>query len=127
MQFSSGRRAILRFLFLKHPHRSPLWALMQLETQARCLVTGPLRARLPGYSVIDGTQVLYQNKTSTHSKQAPLLTLGNFSPQQSRQADSGSEKELTAKATRHLFTTVHSKLHGTESKATGAEVAPAAR
>lgn len=92
MQFSSGRRAILRFLFLKHPHRSPLWALMQLETQARCLVTGPLRASLPGYSVIDGTQVLYQNKTATHSKQAPLLTLGNFSPQQSRQADSGSEK-----------------------------------
>lgn len=53
---------ILRFLFLKHPHRSPPWALMQLETQARCLVTGPLRANLPGYSVIDGTQVLYQTK-----------------------------------------------------------------
>lgn len=67
------------------------------------------------------------NKTATDSKQAPLLTLGNFSPRQSRQADSGSEKELTGKATRHLFTTVHSKLRGTESKATGAEVAPAAR
>lgn len=68
-----------------------------------------------------------QKKTAPDSKQAPLLTLGNFSPRQSTQADSGSEKELTAKATRHLFTTVHSKLHGTESKATGAEVAPAAR
>lgn len=68
-----------------------------------------------------------QKKTAPDSKQAPLLTSGNFSPQQSTQADSGFEKELTAKATRHLFTTVRSKLHGTESKATGAEVATAAR
>lgn len=92
----------------------------------RCVAPGLLGASLHGWSVMDETQVLHQNKTASDSKQAYAPTLGNFSPLQSRQADSGSEKELTAKATRHLFTTVHPGLHGTRSKATGAEFAPAA-
>lgn len=48
------------------PRRSPLWAPAQLETLARCLATGPLRASLPGYSVIDVTQVLHKNKRKQH-------------------------------------------------------------
>ena len=102
---------------------SPLWALVQLEILVRCLATGPLRASLPGCVLIDMTQVLHQNKTASDSKQAPLLTLGNSSPQQSRQY---IRKRVESKSHRHLFTPAHSSLHGTESKATGAEVAPAA-
>lgn len=112
---------ILRFLLLKHPCRTLLEALVQLETLAGCLLSGPQGQ--PACSMMDMTQDLHRNKTAPASKQVPLLTLGNSSPLPLRQADSGSEKELIARATRHLFTNAHPGLQGTESKATGAEVA----
>lgn len=77
---------ILRFVFLKQ------LALTQLETLARCVASGPPRASLPGCSVTHVIQVLHQNKTAPDSKKAFVQTLGNSSPLQSRQADSGSKK-----------------------------------
>ena len=59
---------------------------------AWCVASGPSRASLPGCSVTHGDQVLHQNKTAPDSKQAFVQTLGNSSPLQSRQADSGSKK-----------------------------------
>lgn len=47
---------------LETPCRSPLRALVQLETLARCLATGPPRTSLLDCSVMDVAQVLHRNK-----------------------------------------------------------------
>lgn len=101
---------VLGLLWLKHPCGTPE-APVRLETLAGCAVSGPQGqpARLLSDRMTQGLAI---KTNSTRLRAISLLTSGNSSPLRPRQAGSGSEEELRARAARRLLANAHPGLPG---------------